>query len=214
MKYEIAGIKFKTKADIKNYIRELISKYHECDILEDDDHEFILEVLNMHPDAENKIGEGVHCFFVMTDKSRTNNKYFKIFRTDKTSIDFSWVKCIDGCKNIKLKRFTDTCRHEIIGQIIKFRDKHLQGDYIMHENGTLIKKEDAHIDHVYEFRKIVKDFIKETGTNIDEIEIIDTKDGLYKEFMCQPYTLLWRDYHKKHAKLRVITKHENLTRKK
>lgn len=214
MKYEISGIKFKSKADVKNYIRELISKYDECDILEDEDHKFVLEVLNMHHDSENKIGAGVHCFFVMTDKSRTKNKYFKIFRTDKTSIDFSWVKCIDVCKNIKLKRFTDTCRHEIISQIIEFRNKYLRGDYIVHENGTLIKKEDAHVDHVYEFRKIINDFIEEEVLNIEEIKIIDTKDGLYKKFECRDLAITWKKYHKKHAKLRVITKHENLTRKK
>lgn len=63
MKYFIGKLGFKTKKDAKDYTTRIINSLGCCEINENNEYfTFFIDLINNHPDSENKKGNGIYCF--------------------------------------------------------------------------------------------------------------------------------------------------------
>ena len=87
---------FKTKSEAKDYIRDIIKKSCLFDLI-DEDHkhfDFFVELINRHPNFEEKIGSGIKSFYFYLDNYY--KKVLGITRIDGSDVSVSRNKCI--CK--------------------------------------------------------------------------------------------------------------------
>lgn len=214
MKYTIQGKEFKNKEEIKKYVRGITSKYKDYTLLEKEDMDFMMEIIKLHDEAEDKIGCGIKNIWIKKNPPY-NTRGFWFTREDNTQSDFSWVKCIDKPKDTKKRDFYAACRTTVKDQIIDFKNKAFQETekIICPLSGEVLTKNNCHVDHVYPatFQNLVKNFIKEYNLDIYSIKIEPTKDGeIETKFKYDNIADLFYNYHLKTAKLRIISKTENL----
>jgi hypothetical protein len=103
----------KSKADKQLVYRALLSLYKIGQSLKGKDFDAVLELLQQHPDAKNKIGVGIKDLLV--DKDGYGGKCFHLVRQDGTKESFSYLKCL-GYKNIRreINKPQETTQPEII----------------------------------------------------------------------------------------------------
>jgi hypothetical protein len=80
----------KTKA--RDKCREIIAAIENGELVTGDDAEFLLWLLDRHPRAAEKIGQGVAGFTVQSASMGT--RCFVVHRMDGSSTDFSFQSCI------------------------------------------------------------------------------------------------------------------------
>lgn len=96
MKYTIGTKHFNTQKEMDNHYRDIISRYEWGETLSPEDHIDAFELLQFHPDKEEKIGVGLDHIEIRRNTREShgyNTKCFFIIRTDGSDIDFS-KKCI------------------------------------------------------------------------------------------------------------------------
>jgi hypothetical protein len=79
---------FPSKTAAKNFFRAMRDRYRDCETVNLEDSKLLLELLELHPDAEEKRGNGVERFYCGISDEGT--RCFFIERTDGTHIDFSF----------------------------------------------------------------------------------------------------------------------------
>jgi hypothetical protein len=134
------------KIQTKNYIREnIIKKYKPWVELSKEDLYFMLEVLQDHENADEKIGLGVKGMWL--EESSYGQKHFMLERIDGTREDFSFLKCFT--KSSPKSNYLKACRKAVENIIISFRN------IVFGENETIIcpimnipiTKHQSHVDH-------------------------------------------------------------------
>lgn len=95
-------------------------------------------------------------------------------------------------------------RDSVQQQIKQYNDSHWEGDPCPLCNQPLY---DKHVDHVIPFNKLVEDWLVIHNLDIEKFSKLSDVD---RQLLCKDFS----DYHFKHAKLRYLCKHCNLSRKK
>ena len=205
MKYQIYNQSFSSKKKATDYTRILLRRNYNETITEGEDFNYIMAMVNLHPDKENKIGNGILSFFIGDDAYK--NTALFINQKIKKKIPISWITICNFKAPSKEKLFIASLRQAIDYQILEFRQKCKRSCEFC---GS---KENIHIDHIYLFKNIYKDFMdeynfkipefysKEEGTNRCKLKDTDNK-----------IRLLWCEYHKEKATLRPLCKTCNLSR--
>lgn len=91
----LPSIQFKKKKDAEDFFRSIRDRYLNGVTIAGMDFQYLWELLQFHPDAEEKIGVGVRRFYC--DKSDEGTRCFFIERINGTDIDFSYqwiIRCI------------------------------------------------------------------------------------------------------------------------
>jgi hypothetical protein len=166
-KYFIGSLGFKTKKECESYTRSKINSIGVCVINKDDaNYNFFIDLINNHPEVDEKVGCGVNHFFIQSNS--LNRKAFQtmIKRTDDSEIDFSWIYCCQF-KERSLKEHLNRAMRESISPFT-MQYKKSQSKLIC----SLCKKEDDeysnyHVDHNDPpFRTIRDNFLTETTKTI------------------------------------------------
>ena len=92
MKYTIGNKNFKSQKEIDIHYGAIIAKYDWGETLSAEDHQDAVELLEFHPNKDEKIGIGMSHIEVRRNTQEThgyNNKCFFVVRTDGTAIDFT-----------------------------------------------------------------------------------------------------------------------------
>ena len=85
---------FESKKAATKYFKTMRRSYKSGETISQQHSDFLLELLQYHPEAQTKIGVGVKRFYV--DKCVHGTTPFYIERLDGTYVHFSAKKCIDG----------------------------------------------------------------------------------------------------------------------
>lgn len=199
------------KSALEHY-QAILASYSAGSTIEDEDYEDIAALLLNHPSAKLKIGSGIKSITVNSDQFGT--KCFHANRTDGTSDNFSYKKCING-ESSAITNFSQACRKAVEEDIIKLRDELFSSGKSVRcqESGQVLSLDQAHIDHrqPHTFSMIVERFIEVNGFDVDDIEYVS--QGVYgRAFKDSKISKMFREYHKKKAKLRVVAKDRNLRR--
>ena len=177
------------------------------------EHKILCELLQAHPKAESKIGSGIDYFYVQKSKWKVNQYNFMIRRTDGSSMDFSYLACLNpqwkaskgenwsGIFRNVIKEQTDSFRasaFEVIGKKDKFVCSHTDLKF---------KKIYAHVDHVYPltFDSIFQEFIETNKLNLNDIKLsCDTGTSEIEEILDKDIVDSFYKFHKKRAILRMV----------
>jgi hypothetical protein len=176
---------------------------------------FMLDVLERHPDAEQKIGVGVASMYVGVDREH-GTKCFFLTRTDGTETDFSFKHCLTP--RSPLQDLKSALRAEVAGQVINFRDNAFaeaaDGRITCPITQARITTKESHIDHEppQTFDIIAKDFIAAQKIDPQKVEILGYEDGAtVKRLADRQLAGLWLIYHGLRARLRVVSIRANLS---
>lgn len=207
-KYQLGEEEFATKADVKRHCQEVLAKYDRNATVNDkSDHAFLEDLLSWHPSADEKIGQGVESF---SKHGFEGNYCFHVNRVDGTSDDFSFNKCITN--PTPRARSTQAFRKEIQNQIDAFFESqidHETGLAACALTGQQLPKDELHVDHEapLEFSALLSLFVDQHPKlpKIDDAEVDKGTLG-FNKLKDRQLAAEWQEYHKKHAKLRLLSK--------
>jgi hypothetical protein len=176
-----------------------------------DDKQFMLDVLklryptkriNKNTIIDKKIGEGKfdRRFYYSTDKGKTWH-------------DFSYKKAFESQEAIDRENVIKAFRLEVREQIEAFKVKALKKDMSF----WLFRNEQIHVDHVYPFHLLLKDFLSSQGLELNEVSTVKqdlvTPTGVpIRGLADQLLAKKWKKYHKKKATLQLLLDKENLSK--
>lgn len=219
---EIADVVFKTKKEAEIFIQNILYRYEIDTPLSDKDRDFLLSLLESHPDKESKKGIGVHSVIIEKDSLFNKTRHFTLIRNDNSKVDFSYKKCLTANLNDPSKLFRAAARRVVSQQIIDFRDLYFQTNQniemkvVCQLTGILISKNDSHVDHIppNTFDKIVTDFINQYQINIRQVTFSESPEGIGTVFVDETLKENFYNYHKLMSQLRVVSQSVNLKQKR
>jgi len=110
----INGKNYKTKKEVTKIIQNILYKYDIEESINNEDQQILLELLKYHPDYKQKIGCGILKIKIYITQYKRRG--FKLIRIDKSSTDFSYIKCITNPS--LLTKIKCCCRNAIKDDII------------------------------------------------------------------------------------------------
>jgi hypothetical protein len=212
---KIGEIEFATKKDALTHYKAILNSYDFGNELETNDFNDIMNLLETHPQVNEKIGVGIDK--VRVAKVQYNTKSFELMRTDGSTEFFSYTKRINSPKT-NFTRFREACRQAIQDDLrnvkLDYFEKHSKkGRVKCQESKELAKYEELNIDHRQPntFSVIVDRFIELNNLDIEKIEYIQV-DGGPNELKDDKLKQDFRKYHQDKANLRIVKKDLNLGR--
>lgn len=213
-KYTIGNYGFRIKADIVVFIRGIVDRYTPGETLDARDFEFIIALLERHPHAIEKMGIGIA--FVRVVLSHYGKKHFELVRTDGGTTDFSWRHCV--YPHTTFADFSAACRNTIRADIALFKHNYFStyardGSIVCPVTGELAGFGDLEVDHKppLTFAVLRDKWVEDNGLRPDQISLTGFGDGeQVKCFASARIAHSFREYHNKHATLRLLTRAGNL----
>lgn len=206
---------FKTKKSLLEKLRKML---HEAPMgveLDEPHHSFLVELLKRHPEREKKAGVGIRAFRVTT--SEYKNRCFEILRTDGSTTDFSFMKCVT--EKSDWGEFMGALREAVGRQIWEAKEKIFLWDEEIKcpLSGEMITREMAHVDHIH---PVTFEFLAEAFAQVEKLDhqnlpMGPSVDGQAGRRLTDPgLEVRWQEFHEKNAKLRVISEVEHKKLKK
>lgn len=210
-KFTLGSVTFKTKKAATDHIREIIANGPVHEPLDDPDG-VLTDLFERHPNYPAKVGPGIDYFFVAPVPG---SQCLHVMRTDGTSTDFSYKKCLAKNDRYHYNKFAAAARVAILPQIVEYRDAQFaQGPQVCAISGVpLVPGENVHVDHHEpQFVEILRAFIDEH--EIDPKEHVEPgADGqVFATFTTPEMEELWAEYHRDRAVLRLLCVEENMRR--
>jgi len=213
MAFVICGRMFKTQKAVLDHVRSEIytDRYQDNESLSDEHFRFMLGLLSYHQLAEQKIGCGVKRIWIAKNSEFPTRGFF-LERLDGTTTDFSFVQCVK--RKSARAEFISACRNAIYIYVMEFKNAAFaEGNLICPYRGTVITKEDCHIDHAppNTFAEIVNGFIQEHGIDIESVAIQHGDNCQGDKLADLEFEGRWIEFHNARASLRAISKAANLS---
>jgi hypothetical protein len=218
--YFVNGAYFKTKAAITSHMRRLLAACPVGTVPTNADNIFIRSVLTNHPEWISKCNDDPDQTTLTSESSRGSfHRCIELHRNDATVMDISFHVAIQAMvpgRNSKprksacaLKDFQKVARIECQDDINRAM---VDLAWTCGLTGESLVKKASHIDHVYEFRHLVSDFIREYEIDIDTVGY--SKEPWVNKWASEELTDHWKRYHRQHATLRRTTPRANLSRRR
>lgn len=228
---ELGGIAYPTQKAAGDFVRTLLHGEPLNTPLVGNAHIVLLDLLQRHPDASEKVGAGVKHFEVRENSAQfvKVTKGFWIVRLDGSEIDFSYLICLKGQSRSLEEQFALSCRDAVRGDIQLFKQTYFaenedeEGFVVCPISGELILWEWAHVDHgpPLPFDMIVKEFLESLrleGFVLDDATFSKDGEHLYTTFADLAMAQRFRLYHntrcQQSGNLRLVSQTVNLTQKR
>jgi len=220
--YVVNGEIFKTQGALVDRIREIIKRNKPGAMVDLFDELFLRSLLDMHPEAQQKIGGGVVGFSVEDNPLYPGPKArgFRLHRMDGSSTDFSFWECIRPTPHIK--KVQRAFRAAIESDTMAFKQRYFDalpwGVGVCPDTGEPISYTHCHVDHKAPntFDVLFARFIDMEGLDTNAIQVYGAGiDDTYQDRLTD--TALeqrWRDFHNANAVLEVVSATANLSLRK
>jgi hypothetical protein len=210
----IASLTFQTKKAAKEFFKNIRDRYAEGGPMSPEDDCYLRDLVAIHPESETKIGCGISHFTVETDGQFGNSRHFVIHRSDGSSTDVSFHSAIDG-RNERRDRL-EALRRGIESQILDFRASVFApgATVVCPLRGIPITENSYHVDHELPmtFMRLVERWLASAKLTIDALQITPPADNqIVTELTCPDQLRSWQDFHREHAKLRLLSPRGNLS---
>lgn len=213
---EIAGTVYRSKSEVANKAEGILQRYPIGTHLNDEDKNFILALLSLRSEQtiREKTGPGISAITPMYPRQFDNCRCFCLTRTDGTWTDFSYRKSLENINNpgYARKAAKAAARYEVKPQIEDFRLRNFNGTCSVTGEGIDISS--SHVDHIPPdtFDVLFAGFLKSENKNIKHVETVGVGDRQIGTLFCdRAFAERWKQYHKAHAKLRIVSAKANLT---
>lgn len=208
--YHLGGLTFTSKKDVKAYAQAILHNHQHGYRLTEAETAFFCDLLETHPHRDEKVGPGIVAINIGRDPN-FNTPMFVATRVDGRRIDFSYNECLAPTNS--LTKFSAACREAVSDDILAFRDKTFNGsDWVLCPlTGQMITRNEAHVDHAppWPFSAIVCKFIDTYQIDATTIEM-DPRNMTRDVFKDKALRELFRRFHAKFSRLRVISAAENI----
>ncbi len=203
---------FKFKKDATGYYKGILNSYDFGETLNEYDFNEIKNLIQAHPDFENKFNFEINKILVA--KVKYNTKSFQVVKNVSDRVVFSYLKCINGQYKPRAK-FNRACRDTVQEVLRNVKQKYFEkyskkGRVKCQETGKISRWEELVIEHRQPntFSVIVDRFIEINNIDLKSIEYDEKNDGIYK-FKDKNISERFMQYHKDKANLRIIRKEIN-----
>lgn len=205
MKTSIGSKVFATKKEALNYLNSLAKRsWEHC--LSGDEYEAVKAVLMQRRPALNpEIEYKIKSIWV------AGNYAFHYRNSNGEWEAFSYRKFVYRAMDTSEAKAIQAMRMAVAYDINCFKQDDSEYAAELHS----LDSKQIHADHEYEFRHLVSDFRKERELDLSRVKTIT--DPNQPPLRCLADKTLereWVEYHRQHAKLRLVSKQENLRRKR
>jgi hypothetical protein len=173
--------------------------------------ELIMALLERHPEAARKIGEGVAGFVVRINSY--GQRGFYILRQTGKIEDFSWTKCITPPRPID--RVRSALRSYVQDQKREARDRHFGANQtaLCQLTGCQIMLANCHVHYEQpSFAALVDEFLIEQRITAEQVEFV-RRPGVEGPQLAEAWVWLgaaFSPYHRTNARLLVVHGSEHL----
>jgi len=214
-------LRFPTQKAALEHYKEILWLYKVGELIANPEHEeHLLLLIENHPEALQKVGEGIDYFYV--DNAYQGTKCFHIRRTDGSCTEFSYLTAVKGERPPLIREFKEACRVAVQPYLFKARDKFFsdnqdfEGRVECELTRQLITKDEANIDHKdsLPFNVMVEMWIHAIKLELSPDLLTPPMDNQYvSEFVDEVLKEKWVNFHNtfcdKHKSLRIIHKEAN-----
>jgi hypothetical protein len=209
---------FRTKQAVQDAIKTMLADYAVGSILRPEDEALMLDVLQHHPHAREKIGVGIKRLRIGEPPGFPGQRCFWIERIDGSRIDFSYRQCLQPASPwIDL---TQAMRLAIAPQIVERKARVFGSREVVQCPITDVRCtwEEMHVDHrpPLTFARLMQDFLLSEGLGPEQIVLEESPDGIGSILANADWSQEWQTYHAMFADLWVISiaAHVDLTRRR
>lgn len=215
IKIELGGEEFPTKDAAKKRIQAMLGGYQPGMIVNAFDSLILCDLVQRHPNAEQKIGAGIAGFRVIRNPEYPSSKCFALVRTDGSVTDFSYNECLRPTPpNQKAK---NGFRSAIMTDILQFKQSafdEADGPLFCPFTGEKLGFAGAHVDHAPPdtFASLLERFLTMEGISLGSIEVKPSMDNSYLDRLAdEALESRWVAFHNHYANLRIVSETANLS---
>jgi hypothetical protein len=210
----VGDLQFTTQEAALDFVRGIRDRYRDGAVIDAPDGTFLASLLSLHPEADQKFGNGIAHFSVQTDAVFGTTRHFVVHREDGTSTDFSFKACIEGSS--ARRDALAALREAVAPQVTGFKQEAFEGriDVPCGVRGTPTPFGDAHVDHIppRTFAALVTGWLRDEGIELLDVLVTPPADNqLLTEMADHTQLTSWRQFHAKHALLRIVSAGANLS---
>lgn len=201
---------FKTKKSATEEARNRINQYEAGERLQFEDEQFFISLFTLHSEYLEKKGPGIDYIAVARDFH--NNRCLYIHRVDGTSIDCSWVHCIQPAsqKNVVSMAF----RRAVKDIIMAYKSNLLGQVDICPVLGTKLTYKNSHVSYLSpSFDDLLMEFLQQHHIDIESVSLTNPKPvDTDQRGQVSDQELLndWRSFHQINANLQLLSAEANL----
>ena len=185
----------------------MLHRYSVGDKVNAEDGILLAQLLQRHPEAEDKIGAGVDYFYIIRNPYRPNNA-FCIQRKDDTSTEFSFYSCIKGTKPTAENYFYRACAYSVSEYLTEEKNRLLETMPTCPLTGQRLTKENSEYRHTSPpLKDLIKGFATENRISIDFSLFPSDRDmQMEVKFLDPSLHFGFIDYHKRNANMALALK--------
>ncbi|MEN8649061.1 DCL family protein [Streptomyces sp. 21So2-11] len=203
---------YRTKGDAAEAVREVLYRYTVGSTVdEEEDHLLLVDLLDMHHEADDKIGPGVEAFAIAPPQ-RGPYPGFEVIRTDGSRIDFSYKTCMKppSQRHQVLNVMRDEVRPDTNTY---FESRKTANSLVSDQSGRSLHSSDTAVSYFRgpSFVEIAEEFAEAVG-GWDAIQLTSSTDPGLGKFVDRALAERWRDHHQECAVLGLLSSQENLRR--
>lgn len=212
--HSILGIKYETFAAVKRDAKARLAAYgpgYFGDLNAEDAEWFVDLVRQLHPYPESKLHKPIAGVEVYVRYGVANNNLRFVYE-DGTYQPFSWNKCCKGKASGDTTSIKNALRDAVNDQVVEclnmaFKDRLL---VVCPMTKKPVDRNSVHVDHAPPaFADIVVMWLRHERIQLSEVLLADDSQG--GQIMVEgTQKESWRDFHKKHARLRVVCAEWNI----
>lgn len=205
---------FRTKKSATEEARRRINQYEAGARLNIEDEFFFHSLFTLHSEFLEKKGAGID--HIKVERDFHGNRCLYIHRVDDSSIDCSWVHCIQPApqKTITSMAF----RRAVKNIVLAFKDIQLKIVKECPELKTLLTYENSHVSYKSpSFEILLSDFLLQQQLAIETVVLTNPKPQDLDQrgiLLDDKLSKNWCQYHQENANLRLLSQEANLLRSK
>lgn len=213
----IGDLTFATQKETTHFIKSMLNKYADHEIISIEDQEILMSLIERHPEALQKIGCGIKQFYKAPTDMGTS--CFWLEREDGSKTEFSYGSCITGKGKTLFQEFMEACREAVRDDLIETKYAYFRAN--ADSNGKvpcaisaeMVTDKESHLDHAkpLTFQVIVVTFIKSNAIVISKDMFTQPSDAQFQtSFLAQGMKDKFKKYHHAVANLRIVKNKLNL----
>lgn len=220
-KITLSGFPFASQKAAEDFVRNRLSKYSpEGAVTDPEDHALLLELVDRHPESDEKRGVGIAQFLIERNVSKPKTKagewvvQVRIIRFDGSDIDLSWKTCVRGFAASTRQNLLDAMRSAIQEDIDQFKKEQFKANPVCKICKGVLPDDfqEIHVDHEVMFIVLAEVFLATRTDRPATFDDCPTTNAAMFSSKDQAFAASWRQHHNQHATLRLTHSSCNMSR--
>ncbi|MBW4465694.1 MAG: DCL family protein [Pegethrix bostrychoides GSE-TBD4-15B] len=209
-KTQILDKEFNTQKELKEYVQKILYAYESEQPLSPAHFRFMKSLLNNHPDAYEKIGDGIESIWVqenVVNRGKSTGFWFR--RVDGSIDNFSYKVCIESPPSVK-SHFFMACREAVDRYVNDWREAAFQGIDTLRcpVSNDLITLRESYVAHSpLSFNEMAEAFLLKENIVLSERLFKAHGDSDFAmSFVDIDLRQKWSEYYRENATLEIRSK--------